>query len=137
MPRLNHGPATKPEKSEKVTQFIRWYDDALSADICQDIVDRFDNDARTIVGKVSGNQGPETDLSAKQTTELIIPQDGWGDIIAALQQSLSVGLGKYQADVKFLAGSDHRDLHCEPLRIKRYDIGGQFSWHIDCNSAQN
>ena len=119
-----------------MAQFIRWYDDSLSPEVCQDIIDRFEKDPRRMVGKVSGNHGPETDLAGKQTTELIIPND-WENIIQALQQSLSVGLGKYQADVKFLAGSDHRDLHCEPLRIKKYDIGDQFSWHIDCNSSQN
>lgn len=125
------------EQTRLVSHFIRWYDDSLSPEMCKDILSRFDKDPRRMVGKVSGNQGPETDLKAKQTTELIIPNDGWSDIISALQQSLSVGLGKYVADVKFLAGSDHKDLHCEPLRIKKYDIGGQFSWHIDCNSSQN
>jgi hypothetical protein len=119
-----------------VAQFIRWYDDALSPEVCDDIISRFEQDPRRAAGMVSGNQGPEMDMAAKQTTELIIPND-WPDIIQAPQQSLSVGLGKYQADVKFLAGSDHRDLHCEPLRVKKYDIGGQFSWHIDSNSAQN
>lgn len=120
-----------------MTHFIRWYDDSLPLDTCRDIVSRFDQDKRIIIGKVSGKDGPEIDLAGKQTTELIIPDDGWADIIAALQQSLSVGLGKYQADVKFLAGSDHRDLYCEPLRIKKYEIGGQFSWHIDSNASQN
>jgi hypothetical protein len=120
-----------------VTQFIRWYDDSLPADVCEDIVRRFDDDPRKSAGLVSGNEGAELDLKGKQTTELVLPDDGWGDVVQALQQSLSVGLGKYQAEVQFLAGSDHRELYCEPLRVKKYDIGGQFSWHIDCNSAQN
>ena len=85
-----------------------------------------------------GNAGPELDRAAKQTNELILPDDAvWSDLKRALQQSMSVGLGKYQRDVKFLAGSDHKSLYAEPLRVKKYDIGGQFSWHIDCNSAQN
>ncbi len=118
-------------------QFIRWYDDALPASTCREILRRFDADKRRIVGKVSGNQGAEVDLKAKQTTELILPDEGWSDVKQALQKSLSTGLGLYQRDVKFLAGSDHRELYCEPLRVKKYEIGGQFSWHIDCNSAQN
>jgi hypothetical protein len=120
-----------------VPHFIRWYDDALKAEICRDIIRRFDADPRKIVGKVSGNAGPEVDLKGKQTIELILPDKGWDDIKQALQQSLSVGLGLYQRDVTFLAGSDHKELYCEPLRVKKYEIGGQFSWHIDCNSAQN
>lgn len=120
-----------------MSEFIRWYDESLPHDVCQDIIARFEADPHKIAGKVSGNAGAELDLAAKQTTELILPDDGWSDIKQALQQSLSVGLGKYQRDVQFLAGSDHKELYCEPLRIKKYDIGGQFSWHIDCNSAQN
>jgi hypothetical protein len=119
-----------------VTQFIRWYDESLSPEVCREIIRRFESDPRRMVGKVSGNQGPETDLKGKQTTELIL-DNAWGDIQQELQKSMSVGLGKYQRDVKFLAGSDHKSLYAEPLRVKKYDIGGQFSWHIDCNSAQN
>ena len=85
---------------------------------------------------VSGNQGPELD-AGKQTTELIISPERWSDVIEALQDSLRAGLGQYTSDVKFLAGSNHNALQFEPLRIKKYDVGGQFSWHIDCNSAQN
>jgi len=120
-----------------VSQFIRWYDQALASEVCTDIIARFDADPRKIVGKVSGNLGAEVDLKAKQTSELVLPDEGWSDIKKALEQSLSVTLGLYQRDVKFLAGSDHRELYCEPLRIKKYEIGGQFHWHIDCNSAQN
>ena len=120
-----------------MAEFIRYYDELLGADVCRDIIRRFEADPRRISGMVSGNQGPELDTKAKQTSELILPDDGWGDIKQALQQSMSVGLGKYQRDVKFLAGSDHKSLYAEPLRVKKYDIGGQFSWHIDCNSAQN
>lgn len=119
-----------------MTQFIRWYDESLSPEVCREIIRRFEADPRRMVGKVSGNQGPETDLKGKQTTELVL-DNAWGDIQQELQKSMSVGLGKYQRDVKFLAGSDHKSLYAEPLRVKKYDIGGQFSWHIDCNSAQN
>lgn len=117
--------------------FIRWYDNALDAAVCREIVDRFEKDPRRTIGKVSGNQGPEVDLKGKQTTELILPDDGWGDIKAALNKNLVEMLQAYTKDVKFLAGSDHRELYIEPLRVKKYDIGGQFSWHIDNNSAQN
>lgn len=118
-------------------QFIRWYDRSLAPEVCREIIRRFDTDPRRIVGKVSANTGAEVDLHAKQTTELILPDDGWADVKQALQNSLAAGLRHYQRDVKFLAGSDHRELYCEPLRVKKYEIGGQFSWHIDCNSAQN
>jgi len=117
--------------------FIRWYDNALEAAVCRDIVDRFENDKRKSVGKVSGNHGPEIDLKGKQTTELILPDDGWADLKQVLTKNLIDTLQTYTKDVKFLAASDHRELYIEPLRVKKYEIGGQFSWHIDNNSAQN
>ncbi|WP_342642590.1 2OG-Fe(II) oxygenase family protein [Rhodoligotrophos ferricapiens] len=117
--------------------FIRWYDKALSTETCRDIISRFDADKRKIVGKVSGNHGPEVDLKGKQTTELILPDEGWSDVKHALTRNLIETLQTYTRDVKFLAASDHKELYIEPLRIKKYDIGGQFSWHIDCNSSQN
>ena len=117
--------------------FIRWYDDALAPEICQDIITRFEHDDRKMVGMVSGNQGAEVDLKGKQTSELILQSDDWADIIDTLQQNLFTYLDTYSTDVKFLAGSDHKELQGEPLRLKKYDIGGQFHWHIDCNSQRN
>ena len=91
--------------------FIRYYDESLDQKTCREIIKRFDADPRQISGKVSGNAGPELDRAAKQTNELILPDDTvWSDIKLALQQSMSAGLGKYQRDVKFLAGSDHKSL---------------------------
>ena len=87
------------EQSPPVTHFIRWYDDSLSPEMCTDILSRFDKDPRRMVGKVSGNQGPETDLKAKPTTELIIPNDGWSARCSARQQCLAGGRGKYVAAV--------------------------------------
>ncbi len=120
-----------------MSQFIRWYDNLLDGAVCKDIVQRFDADPDKKTGMVSGNQGPELDTAGKQTTELVIAPERWGDVIETLQDSLKAGLAQYTADVKFLAGSHHSALQFEPFRIKKYDIGGQFSWHIDCNSAQN
>ncbi len=120
-----------------MAQFIRYYDKALAPEICRDIISRFDADENTIVGRVSGNEGSEIDLAGKQTTELILQSDGWTDIMQELQNNLFKYLEMYTKDVKFLAGSDHQQLTAEPLRLKRYDIGGQFHWHIDSNSKRN
>ncbi len=117
--------------------FIKYYDQALERAVCDRVISRFDRDPDRETGKVSGNAGAEIDVSGKQTTELVLPDDSWADIIRILQENLSTYLAKYQSDVKFLAGSSHRDLHAEPLRIKKYDEGGQFHWHIDNNSSQN
>jgi len=117
--------------------FIRWYDGALDQSVCRHIIDRFEADPARSAGMVSGNRGAELDTAAKQTTELILDPEKWSDLIQVLQENLGRYLRVYTRDVKFLAGSDHTALHVEPLRVKKYDIGGQFHWHIDCNSKHN
>ena len=108
--------------------FIRYYDESLDKETCRQIISRFDADPRQISGRVSGNAGPELDRAAKQTNELILPDDAvWSDLKRALQQSMSVGLGKYQAGRQVPRRPDHKSLYAEPLRVKKYDIGGQFS----------
>lgn len=117
--------------------FIRFYDNALEPAACRGIIERFERAGNTMVGMVSGNEGGEVDLVGKQTTELLITAPEWADVREQLQKNLFRYLELYRRDVKFLAGSDHKGLHGEPLRLKKYEIGGQFSWHIDSNSKQN
>ena len=106
-------------------RFIRWYDNALDADVCAAVVDRFERDHRTMTGLVAGNRGPEFE-PLKQTTELVLPDDGWTDVKQQLQDNLFDYCARYQAETKFLAGSAHRDVVAEPLRVKKYETGGQF-----------
>lgn len=47
-------------------KFILWYDDALDADVCREVIQRFDGDHRTMTGLVAGNDGPEFE-ARKQT----------------------------------------------------------------------
>ena len=81
-----------------VDHFIRYYDKSLDQRTCREIIQRFDADPRQISGKVSGNAGPELDRAAKQTNELILPDDTvWSDIKLALQQSMSAGAREVSA----------------------------------------
>jgi hypothetical protein len=115
-------------------RFIRWYDEALAVEVCREIIERFDRDKRTMTGLVAGNRGPEFE-PLKQTTELVLPDDGWTDIKQTLQQNLFDYCARYQAATRFLIGSEHKDIVAEPLRVKKYEKGGQFHWHIDSSSG--
>ncbi|MDP9136807.1 MAG: 2OG-Fe(II) oxygenase [Pseudomonadota bacterium] len=117
-----------------MSQFIRWYDDVLPKDLCREIVRRFDIDPSKFAGKVSGATGSRVSEKLKQTTELFIDGDGWKDILPVLNESLNKWLQVYTKEVQFLRGVGQRDLHFERPRLKRYDIGEQFGWHVDCSS---
>ncbi len=108
-------------------KFIKYYDGALDDRVCLQMIERFEQDL------AQEAEGP----SNAQVSELVLPEDTWNDAIGVLQASLSTFLGRYQSDVKFLAGSAHKDLHAEPLRMNRFDPGVQLSWQTDDNTAQN
>jgi len=126
----------KLESPPASENFIRVYDGALDGAVCEQIISRFDRDPDRFVGGAAGNDGNVL-IEEKQTTELWIEKDGWADLVEALKASLFEQFEHYRREVKFLAGSDHRELRAEPLRLKKYEPGGRFEWHIDNNCRRN
>ena len=116
--------------------FIRIYDRALSPEFCRDVIARFDKDERKFPGTMNAYHGNVVE-KGKTTLELAIATTpGWTDVDGALRQSLMEHFPKYREDVKFLAGSEHKSIDVENLRVKKYPPGGSFEWHIDNSSPQ-
>ncbi|MBT6117705.1 MAG: 2OG-Fe(II) oxygenase, partial [Rhodospirillaceae bacterium] len=107
----------------------------IPSEFCADIIARFEADPRRFPGMVSGNQGAEL-IEQKRTTELMLVTDEWQDVVQALLKSLFEHFPRYQQAVKFMAGSEHKDLITESFRLKKYETGDGFDWHIDCSSKQ-
>ena len=116
--------------------FVRWYDGALDAALCREVVRRLDADPRAKPGAMNAYGGNAV-LPGKTTVELpTAATPGWQDVDAALRASMVKHFPLYRDAVKFLAGSDHTDLTVEALRVKRYPVGGSFEWHIDNSSPE-
>lgn len=114
--------------------FIRFYDGALPAAFCREVIDRFEHDERTFCGTVTSNEGNVV-ITGKQTTELLISRlSDWADVVRTLSQSLFDYFPRYREEVKFLAGVDHKTVNREGFRLKRYRPGEGFEWHVDCSS---
>ena len=116
--------------------FIRYYDSALPAAFCREICARFDADKRARPGAMNATGGNVV-LAGKITTEIVLSDaPGWEDVDGQLKASMAEHFPRYRDEVKFLAGSDHKDLLFEALRVKRYPVGGSFEWHIDNSGPQ-
>lgn len=116
--------------------FIRTYDDVLTADLCADAISRFEASPNRFDGLVNSADGsPETRSDHKQTTELFISNDpAWRDIEDVLKREYIEYTNRYAqefSEIRNIPG----ELSSEPFRIKKYDIGGFFSWHIDCGGT--
>lgn len=113
--------------------FIRTYDDVLSEAFCAEVINRFDADPLRFKGLCSGvDDNPELNPSHKVTTELIISGAPiWKDVEDVFQREFVHHMNLYAedfSDISSIAGN----LTSEPFRIKKYEIGGFFNWHIDC-----
>lgn len=112
--------------------FIRIYDNVLSADFCADVIRRFEASPHLFEGVCIGaDNRPEVNRSHKVTTELAISQDStWQDIDDVLKGKYVEYLNRYAEefpDISAIAGR----LSSEEFRLKKYEVGGFFDWHID------
>lgn len=114
--------------------FIRVYDDALPAAFCTDVIERFERDEHKVAGGATSNEGNVV-IAGKRTTELMLMElSEWSDVVERLSGNLLQYLDRYREEVKFLAGMDHSGVAREGFRLKRYQPGEFFHWHIDCSS---
>ncbi len=126
----------KVDSPPRTENFIRVFDGVVADSLCGEIIARFDRDPDRFPGGAAGNDGNVV-IEEKQTMELWIEKEGWEDVVEALRTSLFEQFEIYSREVKFLAGSDHRELRAETLRVKKYEPGGRFEWHIDNNCRRN
>ncbi|MEO0368676.1 MAG: 2OG-Fe(II) oxygenase [Pseudomonadota bacterium] len=111
-------------------EFFSIYENVLSAQTCEQIIDRFENSTDKHPGLVGdGSQHGGYDKNIKQTTELILNnRPEWQDVMEllfkSLQNQLPVYLQKWAHALKV-------ELEPEDIRIQKYEPGGFFDWHSD------
>ena len=112
--------------------FIRFYDQIIAPEVCEQAIARFDASADTSPGRVLKSDGnTAVDLSVKRTTELIIsgrPQ--WNDIETALQAGFVECVNRYASEFPHIE-SMSGNMTSEVFRLKKYEQDGFFDWHID------
>jgi len=116
----------------KPQSFIFEIKGALPADICREIVRRFEaSPAQQYAGRVG--QLASQDRSVKRTTDLAASgNEGWADIDQILHRSLGLAIREFRERYPFFKGP-FKDIG---YNIQRYLPGEYYHWHIDGGSHQ-
>lgn len=119
-------------KEIKPQSFIFEIKKALPADICREIIRRFEaNPGQQYIGRVG--QLASQDQSVKRTTDLAASgNEGWGDIDQILHRSLGLAIREFRERFPFFKGP-FKDIG---YNIQRYLPGEYYHWHIDGGSHQ-
>lgn len=116
----------------KPNSFIFEINNALTPDICQSVIQRFEaNPKQQYQGKVG--QQATNDQSIKHTTDLAASaNEGWKDIDQILHRSMGLALREFRERYPFFQGP-FKDIG---YNIQRYQPGEYYHWHIDGGSHQ-
>jgi hypothetical protein len=107
------------------------YDDVLSEEFCEDVIRRFESDARKVKGMTGSGAHGVVFFNDTATTEILLwtHSEGWEDVNNAIEQSLKHCLKQYMSrwGRAFPIG-----VYPEEPRITRYRKGeGFLAWHSD------
>ena len=126
--------AVKPYtiKEIKPNSFIFEIKEALPADVCREIIRRFEeNPEQQYEGRIG--QQASKDRSIKRTTDLAASgNEHWRDIDRMLHRSLGLAIREFQNLFPFFRGP-FKDIG---YNIQRYHPGEYYHWHIDGGSHQ-
>lgn len=116
----------------KPLSFIFEADKALPADVCREMVRRFEADTELQYQGRIGQQASQ-DQSVKKTTDLAISaQPTWKDIDTLLHQSLGMAIREFRETFPYFKGP-FKDIG---YNMQRYHAGEYYHWHIDGGSHQ-
>lgn len=126
--------AVKPYKINEVkaNSFIFEIKEALPADVCREIIRRFEaNPGHQYEGRIG--QQASKDRSIKRTTDVAASgNEQWKDIDQILHRSLGLAIREFQTLFPFFRGP-FKDIG---YNIQRYLPGEYYHWHIDGGSHQ-
>ena len=116
----------------KPLSFIFEVAGALPADVCREMVRRFEaNTEQQYQGRI-GQQASQ-DQSIKKTMDLAISaQADWKDVDGILHRSLGIAIREFREKFPFFKGP-FKDIG---YNMQRYQAGEYYHWHIDSGSHQ-
>lgn len=116
----------------KPHSFIYEIEHALTPDICQEIIRRFEaNPAQQYAGRIG--QVAQHDVSIKRSTDLAVsgnPQ--WGDVDQILMRSTGLAVRTVRDNFPYFNGR-FKDMG---YNVQRTDPGEYYHWHVDGGSHE-
>lgn len=116
----------------KPLSFIYEIENALTPDICRDIITRFETNAdQHYEGRIG--QLADKNRSIKQSTDLVVSgNERWRDVDQMLFRSLALALREFQVKFPYFKGP-FKDLG---YNVQRTLPGQHYHWHIDGGSHE-
>lgn len=123
-------PPLKTLRELQPNSFIFEQENALSVDLCRNMIDRFEQHTEEqYAGRIGQTAGE--DSGVKKTTDLVVSgKQHWKDIDQALFQSLKTALLEFRETFPYFKGP-FKDMG---YGLQRYHPGEYYHWHIDGGS---
>ena len=117
-------------KEVKENTFIFEKHDALPAELCDDMIKRFeDNSEDQYQGRIG--QTASQDNNIKKTTDLVVSgKEHWKDVDNNLFRSMGIAIKEFREAYPYFKGP-FKDMG---YGIQRYNPGEYYHWHIDGGS---
>ena len=111
--------------------YIRRYDDVLMPELCEKLIDRFENNPDQYEKHQQGK------MSFTQIN--LLKHKEWLEDVNWIVSSLMKQVNKYKEDCKIIGNMWPNEFSLEPLRMKRYlpDGTDQFGDHVDVNNYES
>ena len=116
----------------KFTDLIVEYPEALDPDICDTIIERFNNDDRVTQGQTA--VGIRSDVKTSIDLHLSICSN-WNDIDQKLFDSLSPFVKKYNEVFEYISHCGLHGISDSGYQIQKTVDNGFYSWHHDYTST--
>ena len=112
----------------KPLSFIYEIKNALPADMCREMIRRFEaNPDQQYAGRIGQNQ-MEADSVKKTTALRISGREDWKDIDTVLVQSLAKAFNEFGQMFPYFAANSFKDIG---YNMQRYLPGEYYHWHVD------
>jgi len=107
--------------------YIRRYDNVISPELCDTLIDRFENSTDQYEKQKQG------EMSFNQIH--LLKQKDWPEDAGTIAKRLMSQVDKYKKDCNIIGNMWPEKFSLEPLRLKRYLPNGtdQFGNHVDVN----
>ena len=121
-------------KELKPNSFIFAFDNALPDFLCDNMVERFEQQTEEqYEGRVGSDVGENTTL--KKTTDLVVSGKAhWKDVDNNLFRSLGLAVREFQKEHGYFANMQQfKDMG---YNLQRYQPGEYYHWHVDADNPQ-
>ena len=111
--------------------YIRRYDNVISPELCDTLIDRFENNPDQYEKQKQG------EMSFTQIH--LLKHKEWAEDTATIAQSLMKQVEKYKEECNIVGNMWPEQFSLAPLRLKRYlpDGTDQFGNHVDVNNHES